>query len=92
MLDNAVHYDITLDHVRRHVSNGDVTGFIIARAGLDLLGGLGNTPDFSDWYQAKLLQVTKKDWRACRLERCGLDLLISYTAEIMNKPVDMDVN
>jgi hypothetical protein len=93
MLDSGEYNDISVDDIRRRAKDGHLDDFLIARAGPEFLGGLlRNHPDFAAWYLAKLRQVAEKDRGACKLERFGLDLLISYTAEIMNNTVDMSVS
>ena len=91
LLDSGKHDDISLEDVREHARAGDLIPFLNDRAkrvGDTFDNGFFEVePRFVDWYGTQLRDIceVKRESRKYRIESRGLCLLISYTAEIIQR-------
>lgn len=95
MLDSGKHDDISFADVKRHVAAGDLIRFLSDRAGWSIDQGLTqNLPNFVAWYHERLASLCNAidERRKFGLERRGLCLLISYTAELIQQGDDIKLS
>jgi len=93
LLDSGKHDDISLEDVKEHVHAGDLIPFLNDRAKRvkDTFdnGFFEVEPRFVDWYGTQLTDICDviktRERRKFRIESRGLCLLISYTAEIIQR-------
>ena len=93
LLDSGKHDDISLEDVREHARAGDLIPFLNDRAkrvGDTFDNGFFEVePRFVDWYGTQLTDICDvmetRERRKFRIESRGLCLLISYTAEIIQR-------
>ena len=93
LLDSGKHDDISLEDVREHARAGDLIPFLNDRAkrvGDTFDNGFFEAePRFVAWYGAQLADICDvmetRERRKYRIESRGLCLLISYTAEIIQR-------
>ena len=94
LLDSGKHDDISLEDVNEHVHAGDLIPFLNDRAKRvkDTFdnGSFEVEPRFVDWYGTQLRDISnimdaEHARRKYRIESRGLCLLISYTAEIIQR-------
>ena len=93
MLDTGKHDNITFDDVKLHSEGGDLIPFLKKQAGGDFASNAFDIlPNFTRWYTAQIADICSamhnRERRKYGLQRRGLCLLISYTAEILqsNRP------
>jgi hypothetical protein len=91
MLDSGKHDDITIEEVKRHSRTGDLLNFLRERNGGSFAMGLTDSePKFGQWYTAQIADncgaMDGRERRKYAIEKRGLCLLISYTAEIIQHP------
>jgi hypothetical protein len=98
MLDTGKHDDISTEDVKRHSKNGDLLEFLDKRNGAPLAIGilnriLNSKPEFGRWYISKIDDLcTTTVGRDYEIKKNGLCLLISYTAEIIQRGDDIRLN
>jgi hypothetical protein len=90
MLDTGEHDDITIEEVKRRASDGDLLDFLKTRAGGSFAMNLHEAhPGFARWYVAQIAEncgvMAGRERRKYGIERRGLCLLVSYTAEIIQQ-------
>jgi hypothetical protein len=97
MLDSGKHDDISLEEVKEHVRVGDLIPFLDNRARQEedtFDNGFSEAePAFVDWYVARLKDncevMEGRERRKYGIESRGLCLLISYTAEMIQRGNDI---
>lgn len=90
MLDTGNHDGITFEDVKRHAREGDLLDFLKTRAGGRFAMNLHEAqPEFGRWYVNQIANncdaMEGRERRKYGIERRGLCLLISYTAEIIQQ-------
>lgn len=88
MLDSGKHDDISLEDVKAHAKRGDLIKFLTQTNGGSFATGFFDAkPDFAEWYTAQIADncaaMSGRERRKYAIERRGLCLLISYTAELL---------
>ena len=97
LLDSGKHDDISLEDVKEHARAGDLIPFLNGRAkrveGTFDNGFFEVEPRFIDWYITQLRDICEaidgRERRKYGIESRGLCLLISYTAEIIQRGEDI---
>lgn len=99
MLDSGKHDDISLEDVKTHLGKGDLIPFLDERA-RQVADTFDNgfsklEPHFIDWYVAQLKDNSEVMAGSERgkygIQTRGLCLLISYTAEIIQRGKDIQL-
>ena len=85
MLDSGEYNNISVDDIKLCAKAGDMAKFLAANATGEFASELLlKDPDFASWYLVQLRDRFERS-RTREHDRRGLDLLISYTAEILNE-------
>jgi hypothetical protein len=96
LADSGTTDDITVAQVKKHVYDGDLIDFLTEKGGGVFGNGLlksSSQKGFADWYVGRIrdlcVSMEGRERRKYAIQKRGICLLISYTAEIIQEGKDL---
>ncbi len=95
MLDSGQHDNINFETIKAHIHRGDLFDYLkTINGGYFASNFFDSMPKFKIWYTKKIAEncaaMEGRERRKYGIERKGLCLLVSYTAEILQHCEDID--